>query len=170
MKKVLAVLLALVLMLGLSTSVFAVVSPTASEKHVIVILIDDGTDPTKQTYEVKTDVIGEMEILNLVAHDPKDGGSFDGWEFFRKDGSLATIDSEYIIMDGNKLSIRIGVIPLSDLIIVAKYDGKEPDLTEAMKLFESESPQTGDWMTPVLALVLVTALGGAVLVKKQLAK
>lgn len=170
MKKFFALLLTVCLLFCFSVTAFAAVSPVASKKYAVVMLIDDGTAPTKQSYEVSTEIIGEMEILNFTAHEPKAGSTFDGWSFYRKDGSVAIIDSEYIVIDGNTLSLNVKFIPFTDLIVVAQYDGKKPDLTEAMKLFDTTSPQTGDPVPYFLAGLFVVCVGGAVVTKKQLAK
>ncbi len=181
MKKVLAILLTLTLMLSVSIPVFAAASPEA-KPIVIVCVVENAQDKEGTFYTVK---VQENGTLKLEA-DEKDHGTFNGWNIYKADGSDAVLDVDYKIvsLDDKVLGVstlvlgtfaitakNVIIMPLTDLIITANYnDEKTAPLPFNPDEIEDVSPETGDNTVVYLAAMTLVALCGIVVAKKQLAK
>lgn len=160
MKKVFAILLAAMLVMSLSVTAFAVgASPEGVSYHKIYIINGSGADTHTQKVS-----IGEK--VTLIA-DPKQG-DFDEWKIFKADGTPAVEGKDYTIVSGSLTSSPLVIIPMTNLIITGNYNGvnTEFDINNG----EVTSPQTSDTAVYVLCSVMVLALAGAVVAKKQLVK
>ena len=160
MKKVFAVVLAVVLVMCLSVTAFAAVqSPTGVSVYTVYVI--NGNGAKTQITEVK---VGDS--ITLTA-DPE-MGKFDKWMIYKMDGTPAVEGEDYIIVEGSLTSKTITIIPLSNIIITGNYNGKitKFDISNG----EPVSPQTGDTSVVMLSAMMVLALAGVVVAKKQLAK
>ena len=160
MKKVFAVVLAVILVMSLSVTAFAAVqSPQGVSVYKVYVI--NGSGAKTQVTEV---TVGES--ITLTA-DPE-MGKFDKWMIYKMDGSLAVEGEDYTIVSGSLTTETITLIPLANIIITGNYNGKitKFDITND----EPVSPQTGDTSVVMLGAMMVLALAGAVVVKKQLAK
>lgn len=160
MKKVFAILLAAVLVMALSVTAFAAgVSPEGVSYYKVYII--DGNGSKTQVEKVP---VGEDITLEA---DP-DKGDFDEWKIYKADGSVAVEGEDYEIVSGPLTSSSITILPKANLIITANYDGEETDFE--IDNGEVTSPQTGDVAVYALCSVMVLALAGAAVAKKQLVK
>ena len=159
MKKVFALIIAVILVMSLSVTAFAAKnSPTANPFNTVQVINGQGANT-----DVHKVVIGES--VELVAKDSI--GPFNKWVVYRTDGTLAEPGVDYIIT--GKLTDKIIVIkPLVNLIVTGNYNGKET--TFKIDNGEATSPKTGDTAMVVFASVMVLSLAGAVVAKKQMAK
>ena len=160
MKKVFAVVLAVILVMSLSVTAFAAVqSPQGVSVYKVYVI--NGSGAKTQITEV---AVGES--ITLTA-DPE-MGKFDKWMIYKMDGSLAVEGEDYTIVSGSLTTETITIIPLANIIITGNYNGKitKFDVTNG----EPVSPQTGDTSVVMLGAMMVLALAGAVVAKKQLAK
>ena len=160
MKKVFAVVLAVVLVMCLSVTAFAAVqSPEGVSVYKVYII--NGSGAKTQITEV---TVGES--VTLTADPAK--GKFDKWIVYKMDGSIAVEGVDYTIVEGSLTSESITIIPMANIIITGNYNGKitKFDITNN----EPVSPQTGDTSVVMLGAMMVLALAGAVVAKKQLAK
>ena len=160
MKKVFAILLAAVLVMALSVTAFAAgVSPEGVSYYKVHII--DGNGSKTQIEKVP---VGEEITLEA---DP-DKGDFDEWKIYKADGSVAVEGKDYEIVTGSLSSTSITIIPKANLIITANYNGVETEFE--IDNGEVTSPQTGDVAVYALCSVMVLALAGAAVAKKQLVK
>lgn len=160
MKKVFAILLAAVLVMALSVTAFAAgVSPEGVSYYKVHII--DGNGSKTQVEKVP---VGEDITLEA---DP-DKGDFDEWKIYKADGTAAVEGEDYEIVSGSLTSSSITILPKANLIITANYDGEETDFE--IDNGEVTSPQTGDVAVYALCSVMVLALAGAAVAKKQLVK
>lgn len=175
MKKLLALVLALLTVAALSVTAFAapdpILSPVATEQYIVVVVIDEN-NPQKIIYNYKEGLpLEQQEVLTFTAPEMMEGNAFSQWVFLKKDGSVAKSGVDYVLVSQSLTQVQIKAVPGNDLIIAVKYEGKEINIEKAKEMFdEPTSPQTGDTVTPVLTFVLLLSLGGAILTKKQLAK
>ncbi|MBE6807369.1 MAG: hypothetical protein E7527_05105 [Ruminococcaceae bacterium] len=161
MKKVFAVLLTIALVMSLGMSVSAASSPEGVSYYKVYVIDGQGADT-----EVIKVPVGEDATITANADPSK--GDFDKWMFYKADGSAAVEGKDYEIVSGTATGSPITIIPLCNLIVTANYGGKitEFDITNN----EPTSPQTGDNTVVVLSSVMMLALAGVVVAKKQLAK
>lgn len=160
MKKVFAVILAIALVMSLSLSISAAVSSPGGVSYYKVYVIDG---PGADTEVTKVPVGDQVTITS----DP-DNGDFDKWMFYKADGTPAVEGKDYTFVSGTATSETITIIPLANIIITGNYNGviTKVEITND----EPHSPQTGDNTVYALSAVMVVALAGAVVAKKQLAK
>ncbi len=170
MKKILALVLALILVMGLSVPVFAAKSAGGQVYFKVVII--DGNDhkdaPAGETPEnITHTTVADGNKIKVTANEEK--GKFDGWVIYKADGTLAVKDVDYKILGAFSLTDpEIEIIPLATIVITANYDGVK---TEPIKVDdEDESPETGDVTVVALSAMALIALCGVVVAKKQLAK
>lgn len=160
MKKVFAVILAVVLVMSLSVTAFAAVqSPEGVSLHKVYVI--NGSGAKTETIEV---AIGESVT---VTADPSKG-TFDKWIVYKADGTPAVEGKDYTLVSGTMTSSSLTLIPLTNLIITGNYNGKDTQIE--LGTDEPFSPQTGDTTVMLLVSVMALALAGAGVAKKQLAK
>lgn len=170
MKKILALVLTLVLIMGLSVPVFA--AKSAGGQVYFKVVVVDGNDhkdaPAGTTPEnITHNNVNDGNTIKLKATESK--GTFDGWAIYKADGTAAVKDVDYKILGAFALTDpEIEIVPLATIVITANYNGVK---TEPITVNdEDESPETGDNTVVVLSAVALIALCGAVVAKKQLAK
>ena len=170
MKKILALILTLVLIMGLSVPVFAAKSAGGTVYFKVVVV--DGNDhkdaPAGTTPENITEkVVIDDNKIKVTANEEK--GEFDGWVIYKADGTVAKKDVDYKVLGAFSLTDpEIEIIPLTSIVITANYNGVK---TETVIINdEDESPETGDSIVVALSAAALIALCGAVVAKKQLAK
>ena len=170
MKKILALVLTLVLILGLSVPVFAAKSAGGTVYFKVVVVDGNGHKdaPAGTTPDNVTEsIVVAGNKIKVKADEYK--GDFDGWVIYKADGTVAVKDVDYKILGAFSLTDpEIEIIPLATIVITANYNGvkTEPVIVND----EDESPETGDNTVVVLSAVALIALCGAVVAKKQLAK
>ena len=159
MKKVFAVILAVVLVMSLSVTAFAAVqSPEGSRFNKVYII--NGIGAKTETIEVN---VGES--VPLKADVSK--GTFNEWTIYKMDGTPAVPGTDYQL-EGKLTDPNVVITPLTNLIVTGNYDGKKTPFT--ITNGEPQSPQTGDSTVVVMVAVMALALAGACVAKKQLAK
>jgi len=160
MKKVFAILLAAVLVMALSVTAFAAgVSPEGVSYYKVYIIDGNGSKTQVEKVPVGEDITPEA-VPNK--------GDFAAWKIYKADGSVAVEGEDYEIVSGSLTSSSITILPKANLIITANYDGEETDFE--IDNGEVTSPQTGDVAVYALCSVMVLALAGAAVAKKQLVK
>lgn len=159
MKKLFAIVLALVLMLTVSVTAFAAVSPEG--KVVYKVTTINGIDSTPVVKEVEEGTSVEVTVDTTK-------GTFDDWKIYKKDGTVAKEGVDYTIV-GKLTDTKITVTPKGDLIICGNYNGKITDPLTG-KESTSDSPQTGDFSVLYLSIIALAALSFAGVAKKQLSK
>lgn len=170
MKKILALVLTLVLIMGLSVPVFAAKSAGGTVYFKVVVV--DGNDHKDAPADTTPDNITHTNVVDgnsikVKADDSK--GDFDGWVIYKADGTPAVKDVDYKVLGAFTLTDpEIEIVPLATIVITANYNGVK---TEPITVNdEDESPETGDNTVVVLSAVALIALCGAAVAKKQLAK
>ncbi len=170
MKKILALVLALVLVMGLSVPVFAAKSPNG-QVYFKVVVVDgndhkdapEGTTPDNITYNTVVD----GNKIKVTATESK--GTFDGWVIYKADGTVAVKDVDYKLLGAFSLTDpEIEIVPLATIVITANYNNVKTETIIVND--EDEAPATGDAMIVTLSAVALIALCGVVVAKKQLAK
>ena len=152
MKKICVLLMALVMMFALTTSAFAVISPSGDKnytvKHYVVSMITNET--SYQWYKV----IPEGDAIRLVVDD-KYINQFVKWD----------IEGEYELISGTFTDKEIVIRPGSDLDVYLYVNAE----TEGPS---NDSPESPDTATPIAGLIAVMAVAGcaAVVAKKQISK
>lgn len=160
MKKVFAILLAALLVMALSVTAFAAgESPEGVSYYKVHIINGDGA-------KTQIEKVSVGDEITLEA-DPEQG-EFDGWSIYTADGSEAVEGEDYKIVSGSLTKSPLVIIPMANLIITGNYDGEETDFE--IDNGEVTSPQTGDMAVYALCSVMVLALAGAAVAKKQLVK
>ncbi|MBQ4612725.1 MAG: hypothetical protein IJB26_04180 [Clostridia bacterium] len=171
MKKAIAILLTLVLIVGLSVPAFAAKSPNGQEYHKVVVIqgndhADSDVAPEKAE-NVTFNTVNAGKSITVKADPEK--GKFDGWKIYKADGTEAVAGVDYKILGVATLaSTEMEIVPLNTIVIAANYDNV---VTETIIVNdEDEAPETGDSTVAVLGAVALIALCGTVVAKKQLAK
>jgi len=159
MKKLFAIVLAVVMMLTLSVTAFAAVSPGAKVFHKVTVI--NGIDAQVIVHSVEDGNSQEVVI-------DTNKGTFDDWKIYKKDGTVAKEGVDYTI-EGKPTDNKIVVTPKTDLIICGNYNGKITDPLTG-KEATPDSPQTGDFSVVYLSIIALAALGFAGVAKKQLSK
>lgn len=170
MKKTLAILLAVVMLFALAAPVMAASSPVAGKKLTVVVVKAPEAKPETQTVTVAEDVNDGTMTLTYTAAEKNNDAAFTKWTVYRRDGSVAVLGTDYTLAGGTALTgLTIKIIPLTDLIVAANYGDKTTDIKDAQATFQDKSEPTGD-MIVAFAAVMIVALAGTVVCKKQLAK
>ncbi len=158
MKKVFALILAVVLVMSLSVTAFAAKSPEGVSVNKVSIINGNGADTEAEEVEVG-------KSFELKADSTK--GTFNKWIVYKADGSLAVEGVDYTI-EGELTDEVVEIVPLANIIITGNYNGEKTEFT--VNNGEPESPKTGDTAVMAFAAVMLVALAGAGVAKKQLAK
>ena len=170
MKKTLAIVLALVMMVALAVPAMAASSPEAGKKLTVVVIENPTAKPEATTVTVSDKVDDGSMTLTYTADEQHGGASFNEWNVYRPDGTKAVVGVDYTVVEGTSLNnATVKIIPLTDLIVAADYGSEKTDIKDAQNLFQDKSDPTGD-VVVALAVVMFVALCGTVVCKKQLAK
>lgn len=158
MRKIISILLVVLMLSALCVSAFAdtdpIISPTAP-KEFIVEFDDYGTGKVTVT----TDDVPEGDTVRYEA-DPDSPYEFIGFE----------IEGDYEIVEGSLTGPYIVIRPLSDLVVIAKYD-TVPVTTNPADT-GNNGPQTGFsplWITVAFAALIACAIA-VIFVVKRMAK
>ncbi len=158
MKKVFAVILAVAMIMCLSVSAFAALSP--EDKPVYKVTVINGIDAKS---EVKS--IDEGSEFTVTSDANK--GKFDFWRVYKKDGTVAKEGVDYTVKTGKLEESPISIIPKADIIVTGNYDGKLTDPLTGKEM-QDKSPATGDFSVVYIFALGALALAGVA--KKQLSK
>ncbi len=159
MKKVFALILSIALVMCLGMSVSAAASSPEGVSYYKVYVID-GQGAKTQVIKVP---VGEDTTITAESK-----GDFDLWMIYKLDGSPAKEGVDYKIVSGTMDGSPITIIPMANIIVTGNYDGIKTKFEITNN--EPTSPQTSDNTVYALCAVMVVALAGAVVAKKQLAK
>lgn len=161
MKKMLAIVMMIVLVLAMAVPAMAAKSPAGDTVHKVQSINGQGSKT-----EVNTVKIGDSVSFKS---DP-DKGKFDEWKIYLPDGKTEAIAGKhYTLGEGQNLSSStIVLFPLADLIITGNYGGTITDI-EIGQNGEVSSPQTGDATVVLLSAVMMLAVAGMVVLKKRAA-
>lgn len=147
MKKIIAILLASLMMLSMIGVVFAddgeFVSPGADDFYNVVAKVKDDKGGSATT-DKPTVLVGETATLTAKEDE---GFKFIGWTF----------TGEFEWVEGDANSKVIVIRPKSDVVFVAAFEGKGPDKDPSQ-----DSPETGYSFAPVaIVMASLLALGTA---------
>lgn len=158
MKKVLAVILTVVLVMSLSVTAFAADSATGVSYYGVYTINGNGA-------ATKSENVPVGESITMTADEGK--GDFDKWIIYKADGSIAVEGVDYTI-EGALTDKSVKITPKANIIITGNYNGVKTEFV--VNNGEPESPKTGDTTVATLAVVMLVTLAGACVAKKQLAK
>lgn len=160
MKKILAITLAVVLMLGVSMTVFAAESPSGKTYNKVTVIDGVGAKADVQNVE-------EGSTVTLTAGGEK--GTFNEWKVYQADGTPAVLNVHYTLVGNSALNgSPLQIVPLTNIIITGNYNNKNTPI----KVVNGEvtSPSTGDAAVAILAVLAMVSLAGTYVAKKQFAK
>lgn len=162
MKKLIALLTALILLLSLGTVAYGAGSPEGKKEHKIEYT--HNIDGLEENYVI----IEDGEQITLIRNDYP-GFSFLKWE----------ITGEYDIISGDLDSDELVIRPLGDLVIKSLYeevedekenlggeDKKEEEEQKGETNDSDTSPQTGNNPLPLFAGIFLLSAAAAVTFKK----
>lgn len=163
MKKIIALLIAVVMVFTLSVTAFAASSPSKDKVYKVIIV--DGKAGVIASPTVDAGDAVELESSSK-------NGTFNNWTVYKADGkTLAVLGVDYTIAGGTLNDEKAEIIPLADIIICANYNNVKTDPSVAIKGDSSDKgPQTGDVAAMVLVLVMAVVAGFGLVAKKQFAK
>ena len=170
MKKAIAILLTLIMIVGMAVPAFAAKSPNGQEYFKVVIV--DGNDHKDAPAGEKHENITETLIVKndkVIAKANPEKGKFNGWKIYKANGQPAVLGVDYKIVGAFSLTdSEIQIIPLATIVITANYNGVKTETVIVND--EEEAPPMGDSTVVVLSAVALIALCGVLVSKKQLAK
>ena len=190
MKKIVAIAVSLVMLLGLSVTAFAATSPGGTTYHRVVLVMNDTDKPTVTnapytvekeadalTFTAKKSVATAGTDYTLVESNSVTGTALAAaipqvqHGIDRFGAALQTV-ANTVDFEGKTLitDTTITLIPKTDLIVAANWNSKLTGIKSALEAFKDKSDKTGDTAAAVIACAAVLALGGVVVSKKQLAK
>lgn len=153
MKKILAIILCLVTVLGLSVTAFAEKSPEG--EVVITVYTAPGVKASKKTLK-------PGETVDLEADE-----GFSSWSIYKaSDKTTAGEGVDYEYVSGSKSDRKVTIKALNDIIICANFGDKITDPSTG----EAVSPKTADTAVIYLTIVMLAALAVSFTAKKQLSK
>ncbi len=173
MKKLVALLLAALIVCALPVVAFAANSPAAGKVFQVTVQkgAADGVTSDKNTVTVEQN--GNISLKAVES-----AGKFNSWKVYKAVNASsaaaasvkyveATVNVDYEIVSGSLTSTAVTIKPLTDIVVCGNYDGKITDPQTGAA--NSVSDQTG-YHVALLALVCVLAVAGAgVAVKKAIA-
>lgn len=161
MKRLVAVVLMVALVLSLSVTAFALKSPQGEGVHKVHIINGKGG-------KVETKVLENGEYIYYKVNTYGKDGKFTGWKIYVfENRKIAVLGDHYKLGEGETLaSNEIHLYPLTDLIVVATYDNEEPEFQIGQN-GEVTSPQTGDTVAWCMAGVMLVTLAGMLVVGKK---
>ena len=159
MKKFLAIVLTVVLVMSLSVTAFAADSAEGVSHFTVFSINGNGAVTNSENIAVG-------ESVTLEADEAK--GEFNEWIIYKADGTIAKEGVDYTISGGTLKDKNVKIVPLANIIITGNYEGKKTEFV--VNNGEPESPKTGDVAVVALSVVAMVSLAGACVAKKQLAK
>ena len=152
MKKMLAIVLAFVIVAVLSVTAYAALSPVSVGEYEIIV----GSYATgvlgDANYTINAD--GTVTLIKAASSDY----AFEGWK----------ITGKYEVVSGNEMSDVYVIRPKSDLRIIEMYDNPAAKGEAGYSDDSPTSPVTGSNLLALGAIALLS-LSGAVVAKKRLA-
>ena len=166
MKKIVAIILALVAVLTLSVSAMAANnSPVPTTKATVTIHSAICADGILEEGKGVTVEIGST--VNIKKDDAE--GKFDSWSIYKKDGSVAVEGTDYVIVSGSLKNPTISLDVMADLVICGNYNGKITDPSTG-KPKDPVAPPTLDATAIVLVALMFGSAAVAFTAKKKLCK
>ena len=159
MKKVIALLIAFVLVFSLSVTAFAADSPVGKETVVVTVVNGPEAKPEKNTIE-------KGEEITFTADDKQ--GTFDSWSVYKKDGTVAKEGVDYTIVSGKLTDKTIKLTFNTDVYVCGNYNGTKTAINGG--IVDDKAPQTGDFTALYVSSFMIIALFGAFVAKKQFSK
>lgn len=158
-KKVLAVLVAMLIVMFSCVSAFAAISPSGKPSlNVTIIPTGGGTG----SYDITTEIEKGPNGGTLVDFTPKPnpGYTFEKWE----------IEGEYTVVEGDMGSEKLTVEAFSDLVVTPHYTSESGTPGGSIDANTGQtSPQTGDSTNVMFAVtVVLVAMAGAVVVTRKI--
>lgn len=158
MKKLIAVMISLVLVLSFSVVAFAADSPSGTVVRTVTVINGANAKGAPQSIPVG-------QSVTVTADSSK--GTFNSWKVYKADGSAAVAGTDYTVSAGSLTATSLTITPLTDLIICGNYNGT---ITDPITGAASKAPQTGDFTVVYFGIAALAALAFGVTAKKQLAK
>ncbi len=168
MKKVIATLIAVMVLVASFATVtaFAAPSPSAKPEYKIEITTYSTGEATEGTYTTLED--GSIQLDK--AEDAE--GTFKGWVINVIDdqgNAVAAVEGvDYVVISGSLEDGTLVIKPLTDLVIKETYDvaDAEDEKPAGDENDSEESPETGSKALASVAVLTMLSLAGAVAVKK----
>ncbi len=177
MKKIIALILAAMIVCALPAMAFAADSPSGAKTFSITVQKADveGTDKTQITVNEGGTVTAKVD---------KEVGTFNNWKIYKVVDSGASqltvgelsaaakyveavANTDYVLVTGTLKDTTITVKPLTDIVICANYNNKITDpMTGNMT---QNAPQTGSNVALLVFIGAVALAGVAVVTKKVVA-
>ncbi len=166
MKKFFALLLVTLLLVSFSVTAFAAKSPVADDVFNVTIINGANAKPNVSKNDGTKDITVEAD---------KDKGDFDEWVIYKADGKTLAVEGvDYKIVKGSLTAEKLVIRPLKGIIICGNYDGvtTKPIVVkpDEEKDDSNKAPQTSDNLATALSVVMIAALGVAVVAKKKIAE
>lgn len=102
MKKFVAVAVSLVMILALSVTAFAATSPAGTTYHKVVVVLNEADKLTVKNapYTAEKDA----DALTFTASKSAETDTFLGWAIYKKDGTVATAGTDYVLVESNSVT------------------------------------------------------------------
>lgn len=102
MKKFVAVAVSLIMILALSVTAFAATSPVGTTYHKVVVVMNETDKVTVKNapYTAEKDA----ESLTFTANKRAETDTFLGWSIYKKDGTVATAGTDYVLVESNSVT------------------------------------------------------------------
>lgn len=190
MKKLLAIILTVVLVLSFSVSALALKSPGGTVYYEVLVNRTNTGENSDVAEKITVKENGSLEIAPVENDEIK----FEGWGFYKQNGSAAKegvdfkIESvklpdgteakegvDYEIKDGKVVALdndylSIEIVPLTDGVAVSElYEGVDVEITPPTTPDKPVSPPTADFSMAVAGMLfaLVVLSGAAVVVSAK---
>lgn len=163
MKKVMAIIVALVIVVTCSVAVLAVPSPSGNP-NVNVKVVATPDVPAKIIFKV----LDEGGTISVTADTA--AGVFNGWSIYKRSGTYvpAVLGVDYEFISGSSETVNAVIKVYTDLVICADYNKTITDPeTGASKT--DQSPKTGE-STAIYVACFMCVLACGFVTKKQLCK
>ena len=160
MKKIIALVLSLVLVMGLSVTGFAAESPSGEQVYSVTFI--NGVGASKANAAVNKD--GTYAVKADTSK-----GKFDGWVVYKADGTVAKEGVDYVFASGSAKDADAVIKPLTDIVICGNYGGQVTDPVTGTAKTDT-SPETADTAVMLFTAVIMMAAACGFVAKKQLAK
>ena len=167
MKKVIAIVLSLAVIFTLSAVAFATTSSPVAKTEAKVIVREAGVEGHEagKQFDIK---VGEGFVkVSAIASK----GTFNGWSIYKivnGNAVQATLGTDYEVTEGSLSNPNMTVVPKTDIIICADYNG----VKTAPGNFDEggNSPKTADMSVAYAVIVMMAAAAFAVSAKKVFSK